>query len=484
MDYKHGVYGEHEKFAGKLGSEGATIPVYLDTAPVWQLNTAGAASFDYTPYIGKPVLVKGMKEVKRLLGYSEAFASFGLCEAAYVHFGLRGTGPILVVNLANPSKLETAEQSATVTVAGAAGAKVGYLKDALAAIEHITVTGVDEGKYTLEYAGDSVKITVTDETFSASSVTMAYHRVDVSQTTITVEEYQAAVNSLDYCDVQTGRHPNLLVSPRFSGVPAYHAILLAKAVEKLGSKWESALLSDIPSTAAVNTRALAKTWKATNNYGSNLDKVFWPCCKSGSVVLHASTVAAAVLEDQDAKAGDVPYMSIDNKDSGMDGICLESGVDVLLCERDANDLNEVGITTFNVLNSERRFWGCHMANYAFANEENIDPEYLQDTSIRMAIYLRNYRKENYADSVGNPMARRDIDAVLASVQQWLNGLVNAGKLLYAKVSFNETDNRNSSMATGDFVFSVADTFTPTAKSLTFIDHYTADGLAALTGGEG
>lgn len=483
MDYKHGVYGEHEKFAGKLGSEGATIPVYLDTAPVWQLNTEGAAGFDYTPYIGKPVLVKGMKAAKSLLGYSEALASFGLCEAAYEHFGLRGTGPILAVNLADPSKLETAEQSAAVTVTGDAGAKVGYLKDPLAAIEHITVTGPAEGKYTLEYVDDSVKITVTDEAFSASSVTMAYHRVDISQTAITAEAYQDAVDSLDYCDVRTGRHPNLLVSPRFSGVPAYHAILLAKAAGKLGSKWEAALLSDIPSTAAVNTRALAKTWKTTNNYGSDLDKVFWPCCKSGSVVFHASTVAAAVLEDQDADAGGVPYISIDNKDSGMDGACLESGADVLLCERDANDLNEVGITTFNVLSSERRFWGCHMANYAFANEENIDPEYLQDTSVRMAIYMRNYRKEHYADSVGNPMARRDIDAILASMQQWLNGLVGAGKLLYAKVSFEETENDNSSMAAGDFVFTVADTFTPTAKSLMFIDHYTADGLTVLTGGE-
>lgn len=483
MDYKHGVYGEHEKFSGKLGSEGATIPVYLDTAPVWQLNTMGAAGFDYTPYIGKPMLVKGLKVAKSLMGYSEALASFGLCEAVYVHFGLRGTGPILAVNLADPSKLETAEQTVTVTVSGETGAKTGYLKDPLAAIEHITVTGPAEGGYTLEYENDSVKITVTDEEFSASSVTLTYHRVDVSQTAITTEAYQAAVDGLDYCDVQTGRHPNLLVSPRFSGISAYHAILLAKAAEKLGGKWEAITLSDIPSTAAVNTRTLAKTWKSTNNYGNDLDKVFWPCCKSESVVLHASTVAAAVLEDLDETAGGVPYISLDNKNSGMDGVCLEFGEDVLLCERDANDLNEVGITTFNVLNSERRFWGCHMANYAFANEENIDPEYLQDTSVRMAIYLRNYRKEHYADSVGNPMARRDIDAILASIQQWLNGLVGAGKLLYAKVSFEETENNNSSMAAGDFVFTVADTFTPTAKSLTFIDHYTADGLNALTGGE-
>lgn len=56
------------------------------------------------------------------------------------------------------------------------------------------------------------------------------------------------------------------------------------------------------------------------------------------------------------------------------------------------------------------------------------PEDKQDASIRMGLYLLNYLQYNYIDQVDMPFARRDIDAVLASVQQWLNALVNAGQL--------------------------------------------------------
>lgn len=483
MEYKHGVYGEHIKYSGKLGSGGATIPAYIDTAPIWQLNSAGSSSFDYAKYIGVPVLIKGYTSAKSLLGFSEDLKDFGICEAVYEHFYIRGTGPVIAVNVADPSKTETAEQSETVTVTGKSGSKIGYLNDPLAAIENLTVTGVDDGKYKLGYEGDAVKITVTDPAFSTSSVTLTYHRVDVSSAAITTDVFATAVDALDHCYQKTGRHPNLLVSPRFSSIPEYHALLTKKALDKLEGKWEAIVLSDLPATSAVNTKELALSWKSTNGYADKLDKVFWPMCKYGSMLFHASTVAAAVLEDQDEEDGDVPFRSLDNKDSGMDAVCLEDETEVLLNEEEDNELNAVGITTFNVIQAERRFWGCHMANYSFENEDNIDVEYRQDVYVRMNAYLDNYRKEHFADAIGRPMARRDIDAIIASMQQWLNSLVADGKMLYASVEFQAADNTDSAMASGDFIFTWAETYTPNVKSITHRDHYTDEGLTALTGGE-
>lgn len=485
MAYKHGVYAEHEKFSGMLGSGGGTVPAYIDTAPIWQLNAAGAADFDYSPYIGTPVLLSGYRDAKQKLGYSEAYADFGLCEAMGMHFLLHGTGPIVAVNVADPSKLETDEVTAVVTVAGPDGAKIGTLKDSLAAIENITVSELAAGEYTLAYDDDVVKITVTKAGFVAGTVTMTYHRVDVSDTAITAELFTAAVNSLDYCEMKLGQRPSLLVSPRYSGKPAYHTALIAKAESKIMEKWETAVLSDIPATKAVNTIALAETWKSDNSYISPLDKVFWPQTLEDEVIYHASTRAAAVLMTVDGDADDVPYISLDNKDSGADAACLEDGTQVLISEPEANELNEVGITTFNVIRGSLRFWGGHMANYSYTEElaGTIGPEYLQDNYIRMGIYLRNYLKYNWLDRIGSPVARRDIDAILASVQQWLNGLVSEGKLLLATIAFQADDNSTSAMASGDFVFNIADTYTPNARSLTFLEHYTADGLTALTGGE-
>ena len=101
----------------------------------------------------------------------------------------------------------------------------------------------------------------------------------------------------------------------------------------------------------------------------------------------------------------------------------------------------------------------------------------------MGMYLLNYLQYNYIDLIDGPLPRRNIDAILASVQQWLNSLVNAGQLLYATVSFLEDENSIESMVSGDFVFNVKQTFTPNAKSLTFKSQYTTKGLSSLTGGE-
>lgn len=198
---------------------------------------------------------------------------------------------------------------------------------------------------------------------------------------------------------------------------------------------------------------------------------------------HLSTLAAVDMQTVDTGADGIPYISPSNKAINADATILEDGTEVFVSEVTGNSLNEVGITTVNIIRGGLRLWGPHMANYDFNTEEDMLPEDKQDASIRMGLYLLNYLQYNYIDQVDMPFARRDIDAVLASVQQWLNALVNAGQLLYATVSFDADDNTTDAMISGDFVFNIKDTFTPNAKSLTFRCQYTTAGLSSLTGGE-
>ena len=93
-----------------------------------------------------------------------------------------------------------------------------------------------------------------------------------------------------------------------------------------------------------------------------------------------------------------------------------------------------------------------------------------------------YLQYNYIDNIDTAFTRKDIDSIVTSVQQFLNSLVNEGKLLYATILFNEDENSTANMVNGDFVFSVKPTYTPNAKSITFKTCYTAEGLSALTGG--
>ena len=189
------------------------------------------------------------------------------------------------------------------------------------------------------------------------------------------------------------------------------------------------------------------------------------------------------MQTTDTNAGGIPYISPSNKAINIDGTILADGTAIYMPEYEANELNAVGITTVNVVNGELRLWGSHMANYNFENKENIKPEDLQDSSIRTGLYLLNYLQKNYIDNIDTPITKRDIDAIIASVQQWLNGLVNAGQLLYGTISFENSDNTLDDIASGDFVFNVQNTTTPNAKSLTFRSQYTTEGLSSLMEGE-
>lgn len=486
--YKHGVYGEQVPFQGNLPiSAVGTYPAYIGTAPIQQVNTAGAADFDYTPYINRPLLINGYSAAQRKMGYSADWKSFTLCEAVSAHFlaGNSPVGPIIVVNMADPSKKKVEETETPVALTGAVGKKVGTLDDPLAAIENITIDDMTlNTDYTLAY-GENGKIivTVTKSPYAESSVTLKYNQIDVSQTTMTTDAFGLALEALDLCDMTTGYIPNILAAPGWSHLPTYHELMIDKVEQKISEKWYAICCSDIPADSSTNTPTAAISWKSTNGYTNKLDKVCWPMQQYDGDYYHLSTLAVVDMQNVDTAAGGIPYISPSNKVITSDGACLDDGTEVLISEPVANTMNEVGITTVNIILGQMRLWGPHMANYDYEKENAILPEDRQDTSVRVPLYMMNYLQRNYIDNVDNPMSRREKDAILASVQQWINSMVNQGALLYGTIQFLEDENPENSMISGDFVFNIQQTNTPNGKSLTFKVQYVTDGLSALTGGE-
>ena len=490
-EYRHGVYGEQVPYTGNAAIPAiGTVPAYIGTAPIQRLNPAGDPSFDYSPYINQPILIRRYRDVENRLGYSDDWADFTLCEAVSAHFlaGSAPIGPIICVNMANPSQLANEGTTTTVTLSGAAGNKTGILTDPLAAIENIALSGTSgaltkDTDYTMAYVDGGIQINVTKEAFSDATVTATYKQIDVTQETLTSTVFAAAVAALDVVEVKTGQLVNIIAAPGWSQLPEYHQALIDKATQRLAQKWYTIAVSDIPADGTTNTPAAAISWKDENAYISDLDKVCWPMTMYSGQIYHLSTLAAVAMQTTDTGADGVPYISPSNKGINADATVLDDGTEVFISEVTGNALNQMGITTTNIIRGSMRLWGPHMANYNFDTEEDILPEKLQDSSIRMGQYLLNYLQRNYIDNVDMPIARRDIDAILASVQQWLNSLVNAGQLLYATVAFNSDENDTNSMVSGDFVFDVQDTYTPNAKSLTFRAQYTTEGLSSLTGGE-
>lgn len=99
MAYKHGVYTEREANSGSLTTKAqGTIPVYIGTAPIHlaeDFSTNGAKRVD------TPILINSYREAVKLLGYSDDWSKYTLCEAVYTHFmnKKRPIAPFIVINM-------------------------------------------------------------------------------------------------------------------------------------------------------------------------------------------------------------------------------------------------------------------------------------------------------------------------------------------------------------------------------------------------
>lgn len=495
MSFKHGLYGEHSAYAGeKLTKSLGTIPVYIGTAPIHQNNVENVEDYDYNKFINKPMIINSYTDAKAKLGVSDDFKKFTLMEAVYAHFlnGEKAIAPIIVVNMADPSNKTTDLIGINVNLSGLKGNKVGYIEDSTALIETVYI-GEDNGDgtsllmtegtdYTLSYIDGKIKINVIKSDYSLGYVVVNYYRIDTSDTVITPTVFAEALNSLDICEVATGSIPTVMLAPYYSKIKEYHDLMIAKATRKLADKWYIDVITDIKADSTTNTIAKAVTKKAEDGYNNLVEKVCYPMAEYNGKIYHLSTLAAVRMQITDTESGGVPYISPSNKTIFANAAVLEDGTQLFINETTANTANANGITTVNIIRGDLRLWGGCNANYNYANESKIDPEHLQDASIRMKHYMLNKLQYDYIDNVDNPIARRDIDSIIASVQQWLNSLVNEGKMLYATIEFIEDNNSVKDLVSGDFVFDVSSTNTPNAKSITFRTHYTTEGISKLTSG--
>lgn len=480
MSYKHGIYGNTVATNNATDVSQGTIPCYIGSAPVHRIGATNVAD-----YVNKPFLVSTLREAKEMGLYSDDWNTYTLGEVLHAHFmnGSQQVAPIILINVMDPATA-VAEKAHTATVSmRKSGTKfVGSIKDPLCILsdvaltaegQGITVTNVKHG-----YDGDTVTFEAeATATVSSFNATVTYKRVEFDSEMFDEVSVQKALDSLDYCEQITGYIPNILAAPVISEDPAHNALMVQKAMERISGKWHFAVLSDIPATVA--TYAEAQTWKHANAYDSKFNKVFWPKVAHGDKVYHLSVIGAYMMQMTDMQNSDVPYISISNKPIFCDR-AVANGETLMISEANANGLNQVGITTVNMVKRGLRLWGAHMANYNYAALGNIAAEDRFDSSVRMMMYLLNHMQYQYINEIDQSFTRKDIDAVVNGVQTWLDSLVNDGMLLFAEISFNNESNSDADIANGDFTFDMEVTYAVCAKSITFKLAYTSTGLVNLT----
>ena len=256
-----------------------------------------------------------------------------------------------------------------------------------------------------------------------------------------------------------------------------------------GSTHYSDTKVDIVYKSAIDTIALAKTWKNANGYNSMYTKVFWPQAKSEGKIYHLSSLAIAETLRVDASHNGIPMESCSNKSVAMiaqyfGSTSKNQGFD----QNTGNTLNEAGITTMVKWGGSWRLWGPHTAAFIAGDDGNatsdVDPVAIFDTNMRMQEYIINSFEEDHGDEVDEPMDRNLKDTILEAEQQKLDSLVAQGALIGEPVvSFTESENSVSDMVNGNFTWNISDTPTPPAKSLTAKVAYTDAGFTSFFGEE-
>lgn len=386
------------------------------TLPVY-IGTAPVDTLtDSSGAINTPILVNGYDDAKAKIGYSDNWEKYTLCEAVYAHF-----------------------------------------KNNIDSIGPIIVINVLDPVVHVE--GNPV-----DETDIIGGIDANGKRTGLACIDLIYQMFNMV--------------PTILAAPGWSHKPTVAAALVSKR-EKINGHWDALLAVDIDSTAA-KTITAAKTWKQTNTYTSEFEKVCWPKGISAGKEFWLSTLAVVRMCQTDYNNDGIPYESPSNKAIDITGTILADGSPISFDEVQANDLNSEGITSVAYRAGHWVLWGPHNGNYKYGTE--IDPRDKFDCNIRMMMYLTNSFQKQYMPDVDGPLNRARVDSILNDAQVWLNSLVSDGKMLFAEIKFNETSNPVSSIVEGDFLFDIRTTTTPPGKSLTFAVQYTTQGISTLFGG--
>lgn len=485
MAIKHGVYVYEEDTALQVPQEAsASVQVIVGTAPVNMVDDPSAV-------VNKPVLVTSATEAMKLLGYSDDFASYTLCQSMYLASNLFPVAPMVFINVLNPATHRKVLAAATYQVnqKQAVIDIVGVIVSDLV----VTVPG-DEDPVTLAKGTDYLTsfddkgycvITLLSDGAGANATSISASGYQLDPSAVTANDIVGGVNASTGAETGIevirqvfpllGVVPGLILAPGWSHNAAVGGALIAKATLINGVFTAMALVDLDTSTCTKYTDT--KTAKENAGYTSRFCSVLWPCLKIDTKIFAMSAVAAALTQYNDALHDGVPSRSNSNKLLGVTGLCLADGTEVILDQEQGNTVNGFGVTTAINMNGWR-LWG----NYTGAYPASGDAKDMWFSVRRMFSWQGNTFIQSYFSRVDDPMNRALIDAVVDSENIRASSFAPdhwAG----AHITYNAADNTEVDILSGKITFrqKIAP-YTP-AQEINNILSYDIEMLKAALGGE-
>lgn len=484
-EYLHGAYGLINAVGNRTADRSLGAIVYVGTAPVNQIE--GGAN-----YVNTPVLVNNIAEAKKYFGYSEDWASFTLCEAMYTHLEQKGVGPLVLINVFDPST-HKASTKTSLSLTPANG-RVTVPAAELVIVDTLTVA-----------SGQTAKVKGTDYEVSYNSTTRVLTISELAPgalgtTALTVEYYAATPSTVTAAEVigstdgygtntgiyavksvyqATGMVPAFLAAPGWSDIPEVNTAMCDIAV-KINKHWDAYVFADMPivydSTAV--TMATAVTFKNAHGYNRENETVYFPMVLgTDGRHYHISTLAAANFQELMLDRDGIPYRSASNTPAPViQSLYLgEDSLNKVIDDEVINEaLNKNGIASAAFTGGRWVIWGAHSADYSQSADRSIIS--VAETNRMMLYYLSNDFQARRPISVDQPMTANDLETIVSEEQTRVDALVKIGALLYGEVAVNATAMTDADIVNGDFSFSFNITTTPLAKSLTAIVNWTDTGF--------
>lgn len=491
-DYLHGAYGIAQASGTRVPDNSLSAIVYVGTAPVHTLALNNGESYN----VNRPVVVNTMAEARRFFGYSEDWASYTLCEAMHAHLENNGVGPLVLINVLDPTKSDhknTTQVSNDLTPANGvitiASAESIILESVTIQTKDETpVTKVKGTDYSIEYNADRKTIVITELTAGAlgsSALAVKYYTIKpsgVANSDVIGATDGLGLNTGLYA-VQnvypmTGYVPSFLGAPGFSSVPAIHEAMYANS-QKINGHWDAYMFVDLPLTnnSTQLTMDTVVTFKNANGYNHGNETVYWPMAKGADgKFYHLSVLAAANFQGLLIEQDGIPYRTASNTECPIIENLYTGASDTGRVYDDSiinAKLNKNGIASAAYIGGNWVIWGAHSAEYDQSNGNEIN---IAETNMMMLYYISNDFQSRRSADVDRPMTSNDLMTIVAEERTRLDALLRIGALIYADVYVNASASDHSDIMHGDYKFTFNVTTTPIAKSLTAIVNWTDEGF--------
>lgn len=463
MAFKHGV-------TTKQASTSVSSPATANSGIVFAVGAAPVHASGGK--VNEPIMCMNYAEAVEMLGYSDDWVKYPLCEVMYSQFKLYGVSPVVFVNVLDPAiHKEVIAESAYPINDG----KILLPFEAL--IETVVATTYDVGvDYEVFYSDENLILEIIDGSSiptDTTELTISFEAVDVSAIEIsdiiggfdTDTKKYSGFELIDQVFPKYTIIADILIAPGWSHNTEVAAVMAAKAAA-INGVFEGKAIIDVDTTV-VKHYSDVPAWKKENNINSKLQILCYPCAKLGDKIFHLSVQTAGRMGKTDIENGGCPAESPSNKTLQIDSTILADGEILLLDTQQANYLNSNGIVTAINFIGGYVLWGNQTA--CFPSDTSVQNYFISVS--RMFAWVANSLILTYWGKIDQKMTRRLIDSIVDSVNIWLNGLVAEEQLQGGRIEFVEEENTTTALMAGKAVFHIYLTPPSPAQELDFILEY-------------